>query len=61
LKSIGAHELVGDYASWNYFESIDSESNKNFVRSYKETFGQDRVTDDPIEAGYFGVLIKFFL
>jgi len=55
LKNIGAQQLAGDYAVWNYFQSIDSESNKNFVRSYKETFGQDRVTDDPIEAGYFGV------
>jgi urea transport system substrate-binding protein len=57
LKSIGPKELIGDYACWNYFQSIDTEQNKHFVRIYKETFGQDRVTDDPIEAAYFGVYL----
>ncbi len=55
LKTIGVQALVGDYAAWNYFESIDSETNHEFVRKYKEMFGQNRMTDDPIEAGYFGV------
>ncbi len=30
---------------------------KKFVEAYKAKFGKDRVTDDPIEAGYFGVYL----
>jgi urea transport system substrate-binding protein len=26
------------------------------VKAYKAKYGADRVTDDPIEAGYFGVV-----
>jgi len=35
--------------------SMDTPANKEFVKKYKAKYGQDRVTDDPIEANYFGV------
>lgn len=57
LRSMDVKEMVGDYAAWNYFQSIDSEDNKGFVARYKKKFGNERVTDDPIEAGYFGVYL----
>ncbi|MBU0651742.1 MAG: ABC transporter substrate-binding protein, partial [Proteobacteria bacterium] len=28
-----------------------------FVKNFKNKYGQDRVTDDPMEAGYFGVYL----
>jgi len=57
LRSMESSALAGNYASWNYFQSIDSETNLAFVNRFKEKYGADRVTDDPIEAGYFGVYL----
>lgn len=63
--SLGEQELTvmdpktvtGDYASRNYFQSIDSEENAVFVNTFKKRYGTDRVIDDPVEAGYFGVYL----
>lgn len=63
--SLGEHELVklndiqmaGDYAAWSYFQNIPNKLNQIFVSSYKNKYGQERVTDDPIESGYFGVYL----
>jgi len=56
--------LVGHLAVWNYFESIPTPENKAFVKAFKKYCaakglpgGLDRVTDDPIEAAYFGVKV----
>ena len=49
--------MVGDYAAWNYFQSIDTEVNREFVDRFKTKYGPDRVISDPMEAGYFGVYI----
>lgn len=57
LKSLEIDKMVGDYAAWNYFQSIPNESNEGFVKAFKEKYGQDRVTDDPMEAAYFGVYL----
>ncbi len=42
------------YAAWSYFQSIATANNRRFVADYKRLFGAERVTDDPIEAAYFG-------
>lgn len=55
LQAMGAATFEGDYAAWNYFQSIDSSKNYDFVAKFKKAYGEKRVTDDPIEAGYFGV------
>jgi urea transport system substrate-binding protein len=55
LKNMGTTSLAGDYASWNYFQSIQSEENRSFVSSFRELFGQDGVLGDPMEAAYSGV------
>jgi urea transport system substrate-binding protein len=55
LQRLDHRAMVGDYATWNYFQSIDSEENRAFVRRFKAKYGQDRVTDDPAESAYFGV------
>jgi urea transport system substrate-binding protein len=56
-RHIGADNLIGHLSAWNYFETIDTVQNKKFVAAYKHKYGNDRVTDDPIEAGYFGVYL----
>ncbi len=47
--------MVGDYAAWDYFQSIDRPENHEFVRKFKAIHGQDRATSDVIEAAYFSV------
>ncbi len=55
LRSMGTRDVVGHYATWNYFQSVDTPENRTFVEAFKKKFGNDRVTDDPMEAAYFGV------
>lgn len=57
IRGIGADNIAGHLAVWNYFQTTDTPENKTFVEKYKAKYGQDRVTDDPIEAGYFGVYL----
>jgi urea transport system substrate-binding protein len=57
LLSMDTKAMAGNYAAWNYFQSVPSAENKSFVNAFKKKYGKDRVTDDPIEAGYFGVLL----
>ncbi|MGG1311381.1 urea ABC transporter substrate-binding protein [Cohnella laeviribosi] len=57
IKGIGANVLAGHYAAWNYYQTTDTPENKTFVAAYKEKYGQDRVTADPIEAGYNAVYL----
>ena len=55
LQSLPKDVMAGDYAAWNYFQSIDSAVNQRFVQSFKMRYGRDRVTSDPIESTYAGV------
>jgi len=64
LRAMDVPPLVGHLAAWNYFQSIDSPENAKFVADFKAYCaknnlpgGADRVTDDPIEAAYFGVYV----
>ncbi|RYL89298.1 urea ABC transporter substrate-binding protein [Sporolactobacillus sp. THM7-4] len=57
VKGIGASYLEGHYVSWNYYETTDTSANKKFVSAYKKAYGNKRVTDDPIEAGYNAVYL----
>ncbi len=55
IKNIGAENLKDNLVAWNYFETTQTERNAKFVSDYKSEYGIDRVTDDPIEAGYIAV------
>ncbi len=55
VAGIGASYLEGHMTSWNYYETTSTAENDAFVAAYKERYGADRVTDDPIEAGYCAV------
>jgi urea transport system substrate-binding protein len=55
LRSLGTTNMVGDYACWNYFQTVDTEENMAFVESFKERYGIDRVTTDPMEGAYLAV------
>ncbi len=62
LRGMDKTALVGHLAAWNYYQSVDTPQNKQFVADFKAYCkknnlpdGDKRVTDDPIEAAYFGV------
>jgi urea transport system substrate-binding protein len=57
VRGIGAENVVGQLVAWNYYQLTETEANTKFVAAYKAKYGEDRVTDDPIEAGYFGVYL----
>lgn len=57
ISGIGASYLEGHLVSWNYYQTTDTPENKTFVEAYKAEYGADRVTDDPIEAGYIAVYL----
>ena len=55
LKQIDAAAMAGDYAAWNYFQSIASPENETFVNGFKKKYGSECVVTDPMEAAYFGI------
>lgn len=57
IAGIGANYLEGHLTSWNYYQTTDTKTNSDFVKNYKAKYGEDRVTDDPIEAGYVAVYL----
>jgi urea transport system substrate-binding protein len=57
IRGIGAENVVGHLTAWNYYQTTDTPANKTFVAAYKAKYGQNRVTDDPIEAGYVQVYL----
>jgi urea transport system substrate-binding protein len=57
LQQMDPANVKGDYAVWNYFQTINTDINKNFVRSFKKKYGENSVVGDPMEAAYFGVYL----
>lgn len=55
LRSFDGADAAGHFATWNYFQSVDTPENAAFIRRFRAKHGEARVTDDPMEAAYFGV------
>ncbi len=62
LRGIDTKPLVGHLAAWNYFMSMDTPENKEFVAKWNTYVkkhnlpdGAKRVTNDPMEATYIGI------
>jgi urea transport system substrate-binding protein len=55
LAGIDTKPLVGHLAAWNYFQSVKTKPNEEFIAKWK-AFTKDpkRVTNDPMEAHYIG-------
>jgi urea transport system substrate-binding protein len=55
LAGIDTKPLLGHLAAWNYFQSIDTPANKEFIAKWKAfTKNDKRVTNDPMEAHVVG-------
>ena len=54
LSGLDTANLVGHLAAWNYFQSAESDLNDAFIKDWKATMGDNRVTNDPMEAHVIG-------
>jgi len=55
LSGIDTAPLVGHLAAWNYFMSVDTDANYDFIDAWIEYTGDEMaVTNDPMEAHYIG-------
>ena len=54
LSGLDTSNLVGHLAAWNYFQSAESDANTDFIAAWKAFAGEERVTNDPMEAHYIG-------
>ena len=55
LAGIDTSNLVGHLAAWNYFMSVDTPENEEFIKKWHAFIGDDkRVTNDPMEAHVIG-------
>jgi urea transport system substrate-binding protein len=55
VRNLDPAQMAGDYAAWNYFQSLDTPESKQFVSRFLGHFGQQRAVTDPMESAYIGV------
>ncbi|WP_371876167.1 urea ABC transporter substrate-binding protein [Vibrio sp. HB161653] len=55
LSGMDTSALEGHLAAWNYFMSVESDQNDEFIEQWHKFIKSDeRVTNDPMEATYIG-------
>ena len=57
VRQIGKEFLLGHYAAWNYYQTVESPENEKWVADFKAEYGEDRVTNDPMESAYIMVYL----
>lgn len=55
VAGIGPDNVAGHLVAWNYYQTTTGATNDTFVKDYKARYGADKVTSDPMEAGYNAV------
>ncbi|MFI6709348.1 urea ABC transporter substrate-binding protein [Nonomuraea sp. NPDC050478] len=55
VKGIGVDNIAGHPVAWNYYQTTDTPANQAFVKAFKAAYGEDKVTSDPMQAGYNAV------
>jgi urea transport system substrate-binding protein len=55
LQYLPAGTMAGHYAAWSYFQSTPGGANERFIARFRDRYGAERVTSDPIEAAYTAV------
>jgi urea transport system substrate-binding protein len=54
LLGIGGENMVGFYAAMKYFQSLENDNNKKFVKAFKAKYGDKSVIGDVTQAAYLG-------
>lgn len=57
VGGIGVQNIDGQLTAWDYYQTIDTPVNNEFVKAYKAKFGADKPTSDPMEAAYVSVYL----
>ncbi|MBP2702673.1 urea ABC transporter substrate-binding protein [Microbispora sp. RL4-1S] len=57
VAGIGVDNVAGQLVAWNYYQTTDTPANQKFVAAFKAKYGQEKVTSDPMEAGYNAVYL----
>ncbi|GGC74739.1 urea ABC transporter substrate-binding protein [Hoyosella rhizosphaerae] len=57
VASIGVQSIEGQLTAWNYYQTVDTPENAAFVAAYKDRYGQNKPTSDPMEAAYTSVFL----
>ena len=57
VGGIGVQNIDGQLTAWNYYQTIDTPVNNEFVKAYKAKYGADKPTSDPMEAAYVSVYL----
>lgn len=57
IAKMNVKNLEGHLVAWNYFETTSTPQNEKFVAAYKSAYGKERMTGDPVEAGYNAVYL----
>ena len=57
VKGIGPEFVAGHLVAWNYYQTTAGAANDKFVKAFKAKYGPDKVTSDPMEAGYNAVYL----
>ena len=57
LRSLPPNHVKGHVSALSYFQSLDTTVNKDFIARFRQTHGNDRVTDDRIESAYSAVYL----
>ncbi|WP_181032561.1 MULTISPECIES: urea ABC transporter substrate-binding protein [unclassified Arthrobacter] len=52
VPGIGLENIEGQLTAWDYYQTLDTPANTAFVSAFKDKYGADRVTSDPMEAAY---------
>lgn len=53
--AMGPALVDGGYTAWNYYQSLDTPANAEFIKNYKAKYGADAVITDPMIHGYVDV------
>jgi urea transport system substrate-binding protein len=57
VKGIGPVNVAGHLVAWNYYQTTPGARNQEFVKAFKAKYGANKVTSDPMEAGYNAVYL----
>ncbi|MGB3486208.1 MAG: urea ABC transporter substrate-binding protein [Mycobacterium sp.] len=57
VGGIGVENIAGQLTAWDYYQTIDTPVNNAFVEAYKNAYGADKPTSDPMEAAYTSVYL----
>ena len=57
VGGIGVQNIEGQLTAWDYYQTIDTPVNNEFVAAYKAAYGENKPTSDPMEAAYVSVYL----